>query len=720
MIEFDYKLIRDEGDGEVIFEPSVIPKSLDNLVYIKAANSSGKSTFLNILAVSLYGLKNPNIDASLIKKMNGLVESNHQSLEAKFLIRNRKGEPELISIIRNGKSEVKKIENGKEKLILPDRFEREYNLIYDIPHNPTERLNELTQEIENYQRSLGSDILDFSKYLTSTIKEIQDSRDPHKLSKMEAEIRENEDHLIRTNREFVETKEKLDTIQKLLHIKFFIAYKIKKEQTEKKIKLISTESELQKGEKKSKRMHSGKLLNDIKLTFAKINNSREELIKIFNEYLPDDQKESLTKWKKIKNFEDTSVDDYISDTSFGESLIKLSSNFSDIFSREIEKREYASAIKEWDVYSEIIQFFQGLTDNHKNQDIILPGVEKTIDDFVTLLYSKNEQNSLKKQKFDSINGAIKKLSDMDDDLELLKKKYFKEYYTKKEVEDSTITDKEDLVSIQLKSLGTDLREFQHKYDLYRQKCSDYAVTPLNAESYLEKVLSLTQLPRACKEYTEDQLIEEINGLASEVSNIQRDKKNLEGEIKHTRKIIETLREKKVHKFHNKSEQINKLHQISLVLSQKLLKKYGDYIKKISEQRVKEINLNDDEQMRYYEELSKYLAKKIDSVIYIGKTYKVEKLDLITEKISTNNGKTIRFLDFGTGESQATFLRGILETARTDKRKIIALFDEVGMIDDSRLSQVTDSLKKLYVEDKLLIGVVVQKGQPGEVEIKALI
>ena len=327
MIEFEYKLSRDEGDGEVIFGPSVIPNKLENLVYIKAANSSGKSTFLNILAISLYGLKNPNIDLSLLKKMNSLMDLNHQKLDAKISIQNRKGQLELISTIRDGKYEVKKIENGKEKLILPDRFEREYNLIYDIPHDPTERLNELTQEIEYFQRNLGTDVLSFSRYLATTVKEIQDSCDPHKISKMEANVRENEGHLSTTNRELVEGKEKLDVIQKLLHIKFFIDYKIKKEQTEIKIKQISNELELQKGEKKSKRVHSGKLLNDIKLTFAKINKSREELIKIFNEYLPDNQKESLAKWKKIENFEDTSIDKYISDSSFGESLTRLSSNF---------------------------------------------------------------------------------------------------------------------------------------------------------------------------------------------------------------------------------------------------------------------------------------------------------------------------------------------------------------------------------------------------------
>jgi len=79
---------------------------------------------------------------------------------------------------------------------------------------------------------------------------------------------------------------------------------------------------------------------------------------------------------------------------------------------------------------------------------------------------------------------------------------------------------------------------------------------------------------------------------------------------------------------------------------------------------------------------------------------------------------IKFIDFGTGESQATYLKSLLETSRNDQRKLIVFFDEVGMIDDIRLNQVIESLKKLYDEKKLLLGIIVQKGQ--KVEISSLI
>lgn len=74
-------------------------------------------------------------------------------------------------------------------------------------------------------------------------------------------------------------------------------------------------------------------------------------------------------------------------------------------------------------------------------------------------------------------------------------------------------------------------------------------------------------------------------------------------------------------------------------------------------------------------------------------------------------------DFGTGESQATYLKSLLATSRSDKRKSIILFDEVGMIDDIRLDQVIESLRKSYEEEKVLLGIIVQKGQ--KVEIKKI-
>lgn len=719
MITFDYQLLKNEGDQEVNYGPSVIPKEIDNLLYIKAANSSGKSTFLNIIALGLYGQKTPNIDKSLEKKMNSLMDLKHQKLEAQFKIENRKGMVELISTISYGKIELIKIENGKEKVILPDRFMREYNLIYDIPRDPTDRLKELTQEIASFQQYLGNDVSEFSKYLANTVKEIQGSRDPKRLSILEKENKENYHHLTKCSTEIVELQEKLDILEKFFYTKFFKEYREKKDETEKKIKSINRNEELNSEKKKKERLHSQKNFSDMKILMATINNSHDELTKDLIEYLPQDQIKNIDRWKNFEIIEDTKIDDYVTDKDFGVIANRDIESFSEIFDQELEKKEYKIANTEWQIYHEIIQFFERLSSEHQNENIILPGVDKTIKDFIELLIIKNQNNAKLKRKFDTIKLINDRLIQLKDNIDRLKGRYFNEYQTQKSIEEGVIDDSEDLVSLKLKSLRQDMLVQQHKYDYFKEKCHQFEVVNNNLDKSYEAFSNSKKLLKIYKAYTESQLEEEISSQTQELSKLKREKNKLDGQIKHSQKEIENLRGQKEHKYMEKLELIEKLQKKTQILSGMIKSKFKNYISNISSDR-QSIDLTDPEQNRYYNELSKYLAKRLDTIIYIGKTYKVIKLDLIEEIITTDTGKTIKFTDFGTGESQATFLKGILETARTDKRKIIALFDEVGMIDDLRLSQVTDSLRRLYEEDRLLVGIVVQRAQANEVEIKKLI
>ena len=61
---------------------------------------------------------------------------------------------------------------------------------------------------------------------------------------------------------------------------------------------------------------------------------------------------------------------------------------------------------------------------------------------------------------------------------------------------------------------------------------------------------------------------------------------------------------------------------------------------------------------------------------------------------------------GTGQGQSAYLLGLLNT--NDNRKIIALFDEVAMMDSVSLEPIYEKFKDLYDADRLLVGIVVQK------------
>lgn len=102
----------------------------------------------------------------------------------------------------------------------------------------------------------------------------------------------------------------------------------------------------------------------------------------------------------------------------------------------------------------------------------------------------------------------------------------------------------------------------------------------------------------------------------------------------------------------------------------------------------------------------YLGTVLGTVHHLDKTYEVKCIDLVKEKIITKDGKTIMFTDMGTGQSQSAYLMSLLNNS--DDRKIIALFDEIAMMDKSSLEPIYGKIRELYKQNKLLLGIVVQK------------
>jgi hypothetical protein len=117
--------------------------------------------------------------------------------------------------------------------------------------------------------------------------------------------------------------------------------------------------------------------------------------------------------------------------------------------------------------------------------------------------------------------------------------------------------------------------------------------------------------------------------------------------------------------------------------------------------------NDDpEYQKYYGKLCAYLGGRLHVIRHIDGTYEVNKIDPKTKHIYTKCGRKINMLDMGTGQTHSTYLRQLLKT--DESKKIIALFDEVAMMDKTSLKDVTEQMKQLYEQNKLLVGVIVQK------------
>jgi len=138
MLEYDYLIQRNEGNSEVKYAPLAIPKTLPNLVYIEGPNSSGKSTLLNFIALGLHGIENRNLNPVLLEKLKTILNSDHQKINFCFTITDEKNDLKLIAKKENvNTNEIKLYEEtpAGNKLLIPEIFEKKYDLIYDIPNN---------------------------------------------------------------------------------------------------------------------------------------------------------------------------------------------------------------------------------------------------------------------------------------------------------------------------------------------------------------------------------------------------------------------------------------------------------------------------------------------------------------------------------------------------------------------------------------------------------
>jgi len=712
LFRYDYSLIRDEGLEKHEYKPEEIPKKICNLAYIKAPNSSGKSTLLNVIALGLFASNNKKIDPAIKKKLASLSDLKHQVLNAEFTIEDKFGNIELKSKIINGKPNLIKIVNRKEQTITSDRFENEYNLIYDLPTNPTERLKELTTEIEIYQERLGNQILRFSDYLSRVLKEISDSQDPKKIGQLDSQLSQLKKHLKQWNETKESIEEKNEKLKRFFSMKYYIFYKKKIGDTENNIRRLTPDERLIVEKKKKKLFASKKLLDTINLVFAKINKNREELTKNLIFLIPKEENR-LRIWKECPDLQFEKIEDYLDNFDDGLNLKATSQDFFNLLEKESENTQYRTSIKEYEIYHDIIKFFEELKTIYKDEEIIIPGVDRSLQDFIEILIEKNRENTKIHQKIELIKGCLKNLNEIVNDIDSLEKFHFTELVKQKEIEVKNIDTPEKIDDVLLKKLKDELKAYNKKFEMYRKSCQDYGFNTLYIEQEYEKLIKTDIFYKIYIDYTENQLIEEINENDERIASLTREISNSTAELKYKETELEKLKQKKQHPFRNDSENITILANKTRLLAQFFLKNYSGYLKDLKDQAPGTL-LEDKEKIKYYKELGIYFGKKLQTIIYNGIPEKLEFVDLINEEIHMNNGLKAKFLDFGTGESQATYLKSVLETSRNDKRKLIVLFDEVGMIDDIRLNQVIGSLRNLYEEEKLLLGIIVQKGQNVEI------
>lgn len=684
------------------------------MVYIEGPNSSGKSTLLNIIALGLLGAKSGKMNPILIKRMNSLLNSEYQKVKFQIKIsseneslflRSRKNDPNRSEII------LEESTDGKTyKPISFETFESRYNLIYDIPNNPTERLYDLIEELKEEQLRYGSRFKEFCWFLRDTIKEITQHRDPKRLKELKERLKQAIQKRERFIRELPELQNFLDLLEKRAYVKYYYYYlnectrlEFAKREIEEKIRRFDIS-----GRKLSSRI--GKLKKEIAALQGELSENYYEVTPLIENLLPKKERHRFEIWKGINPYN-------TSDNELNRIRVEAI-HLMNLFGSEIESLQSKGSFRDANVLEKMIQSLK----EFENSSIMIPKIRVTVKELIEILKDESKKNYLLISKYENLVETVGLLKNLNNKLDMLwdslkeiweisaKSTKLTEGYPESLYEQS-----------QLRNLREELNKAIEKCDHYLHKCLSKNMDRklLEQSSFMETIRTLPEKEELTPflSLNERQIEAKISELEEDVAGKRTEIESLKVYIDQYEKEKERLEKQKPHKYEAYQAQLKDLLQKNEAISQKLLQEYNSNIRNLVEKKVRKDDIEKEEsKRRFYEEVSKYLAHRIGFFKHIETNYKAKIVDLISGVIVTDNDLTIHLADMGTGQSQSAYLLGLLNV-KNDERKIIALFDEIAMMDDSSLEPIYDKMRSLHKEKRLLLGMLVQKGN--KINIRSL-
>lgn len=517
MIKYDYRLERDESTERTVFRPRNFPTELDDLTYIEGPNSSGKSTLLNIVALGLYGLKKDRLNPALREKLRNLMAAEHQRLTFELTINNalsglqissKKSDPKMPEI------ELLEIKNGKSTKLSSDAFSRKYNLIYDIPDNPTERLKQLTIEIRNVQMVVGNKIGALRNSILNAIVEIKDAKDPMKLEEFRKIFKSEKEGLDQFREKILFYGELIDRLEKYASCVFY------KEYSGNLSRLLNTldrvEEQKKQSRKKSKKIGKEleELLKKIKTNISILEDKYNKVTFLIAKLIPAGEKHRLKLWKEI------SIRDEIYNSEFHDLIRKESKHFEMILRSLLEEDENEKSFQEATVFNDLLE----LLSHYQSSTVVIPGLEKTIPEFIEILKDKVSFYDNIRIRHQNIETAVSSLVDLrrirDETIQGCIPTY-RELSAQLESSDKETGDfyEED----HKEKLDPQIKRYQEKMDYYKRELAKKDIDEMQLDLVLTQLRSIKELSPYFV-FTEDQLIKKTFELKHEYLDLKNRKR----------------------------------------------------------------------------------------------------------------------------------------------------------------------------------------------------
>jgi len=699
VIEYKSKLVEYDKVSTKPYPSSDELNCIDNAVLIEGPNDFGKSILLHCIALSAYGLdfykEDPKkINEELKKKLDWLIdpEMEFSKIEYNLIVTYNRGGDEINFTCNKSLDSSEFDRKLNDNRLIFNNFKKDFNLIYDIPSNPTKRLEELLVESEVKLNDIHNIVDNFNNYLTE-INSLLDEDPKEKLKNYEKVLINLKENKETAEKKYGNVQEERATLKKYQVIKELDACSHSLKEKYPKFNEVKKELSSLKGAKVKK----SRSKSVIRKFYVNSENYNEELFDHLEDIGINTEKAIEKELAKFKNL-DMANDIQNNEGKGYYSIIYEIEMCCNQLQTEVVNPEINQNVEFLITLKEVIDKRPDVIDN----DDIGPDIKiflETIDKYLT-----QHADSEFQENFDNIFDVINKIkTNITDGVEAYSNLSKDENLTESESNYESLSAKYDALDIRIKALEKDEKKWAAELKKLEKDMDTETFKTVVRHKYGDAAkLSL-------KDFSEH-----LHSLDARTRSARKSFHDIEIKVDAQEKLIEELQNAKRPKFSADKDIItNILDELNSIIFN-TGNQFKTYFKSLSSSNSA---VENDKEEKFRQSLFRYISTKTPTINHAGNDYEVELIDPIKKTITTKDGRTIDFQSFGTGRSQSASLLNRINSL-DPKKKNIVLFDEIAHMDNKSLQPIKDRLKELYENGTIFIAILVQKAD--EIKVQSLL
>lgn len=685
---------------------------------ITADNSYGKTFILNLIAYALDAdkLDSDRILTTIKDSISRYDDQNSYNLD--YTIDLVLPDNKKLSLTKEkGRGKLIQIDGGAP--ISHNLLHKDLSVIYDVPSNPSERLNAVIKDLGIWNNNLMTKFNKISRHLNNVTKEFDSVRNEDKIAQLKSKSLKYETDIEEKIFELDFKKETLKELTTLTNLKQLANYlKIKTKNETNLFKLTAAFKLLKKPQKIDKKdevkiKNYNSELNRIDTDFRDLITKLIRFIKkdIEISEMINEGAASLRHYDNIKDKEIKDIflaDNYIvMEQKFMKSIDYIKEDVLLFINKKKSDKSYIIH----NSYKEFIILLENLIDN--NIDHLLK-TATSVDSSKLKIQLEAIINEHKIKNYDEIKYFFR------DDLKPLKG-YFSQYFKtsnqlKKETQKKLVSDTESKyyqVEAKLQETKISLKKVKDFIKKTTVNCSnDMKIDDLSRFDTLAKISDLEHIVR--ERVSNTRLTDDLSGskenISRDINSLRKAKEALEFEKKLNDRTYTKEDSKNSSLFNDKQKKRIKLFErmISRIIAN--TRQFSLLISNIEKGDLSKFK--DEEDIQFIDIAGKIIAYSMDNKLLRadGEFVELISYDMVKQEFHCSDNLIIKKDDVSTGLASANYLKQRIENV--EGKYVVVLLDEIGNMAQNALDKVIDSIKKLEDQNRLVLAVFTRPNSNG--------